>query len=72
MTNQDVESTIDIQGFSPVGKGIVYTLDGPSLNATNEENPDTVKIQESVLTGPLSKFTYTLKKRSLTVFEFKK
>ncbi len=72
VTNQDVESTIDIQGFSPVGKGIVYTLDGPSLNATNEENPDTVKIQESVLTGPLSKFTYTLKKRSLTVFEFKK
>ena len=70
--NQDIETTIDIQGFPSVGNGTVYTLDGPSLNATNEEVPDTVKIEESSFVGSLPKFVYTFKKHSLTVLEFEK
>ena len=70
-TNQDIETRIDIQRFTPRGEGIVYTLDGPSLNATNDKTPDTVKIQQSSLDSS-SSFTYTFKKHSLTVFKFER
>ena len=70
-TNQNIETTIDIKGLIPMGVGTVYTLDGQSLNATNEDAPDTVKVRESVIPASES-FTYTFKKHSLTVFKFER
>jgi hypothetical protein len=59
-------------GNFKAGKAKIYTLTGPSIEATNETNPNNVTVKESskVINGSL--FSYDLEPRSITAIEISK
>jgi len=65
----DYESTIEITGFEPKSSAYVYTLNGDSVYATNEEDPMAVVIRDSVITNVSRKFNYVFPAHSLTAME---
>jgi hypothetical protein len=66
----DYETTIEIAGFDPDTIARVYTLNGDSLYATNEEDPTAVSLKETNLTVPSTRFSYTFPAHSATAIEF--
>ena len=70
---KDVEAIISISGFMPRTTGKVYTLDGPDIHATNEDdNHDAISIRESAISNVAKEFVFTLAAHSVTVLELEK
>jgi alpha-N-arabinofuranosidase len=67
---RDIKASVNINGFEPESIAKVYTLSGPSMNASNEENPYNVKIFKSSIEDASTSFDHTFKKHSVTVIKF--
>jgi len=73
--DDSVMATIELRNFEAKAKGDAWILNGPSVDATNEEDPDNVKITQTDFeiwnqkTGPKNTFTYTFEPHSLTAIE---
>ena len=65
---RDIAINVELQGFSPAPEATVYVLNGPAIDATNEENAENVTIRESTIDAAAS-FTHTVEKHSVTVIE---
>ncbi len=68
--DSDTQTDIALSGFTPAGNAQVYTLNGPSVDATNENAAETVKITESTINNVSSSFSYPFEKHSVTVMVF--
>lgn len=68
----DVQATIQVEGFEPQPEASIWTLNGPSITAHNEEDPGTVSIVPSTLSLVSKSFAYTFPAHSLTVLELDK
>jgi len=66
----DYETEIEISGFEPDSIAFVYTLNGDSVYATNEEDSANITIQDTLITYASENFTYTLPAHSLTAIAF--
>lgn len=69
--DQDVETTIQVEGFEPYAEAHIWTLNGPSITAHNEEDPSTVTIVPSIFEPVSTCFTYTFPAHSLTAMELR-
>ncbi|MFQ5435936.1 MAG: alpha-L-arabinofuranosidase C-terminal domain-containing protein [Anaerolineae bacterium] len=64
---RDIEINVELNGFSPATEATVYVLNGPAIDATNEENPENVTMREERLAGIADSFFYTVEKYSVTL-----
>lgn len=64
---KEIEINIKINNFVPIRHAKVYSLDGPSIDSTNEKSKDNVHIKESTIDYTAISFTYSFKKHSVTV-----
>jgi len=67
--NESVTSTIDLRDFVPAQKGNVWILNGPSVDATNEKNPNNVKVTHKKFEIKSNPFQFTFEPHSLTAIE---
>ncbi|MDP2923950.1 MAG: alpha-L-arabinofuranosidase C-terminal domain-containing protein [Candidatus Omnitrophota bacterium] len=78
--DESVTAIIDLKDFVPSGKGEAWILNGPSVDATNEENPNNVKVRHIKFkvrsSDPttsnlqlLTSFQFTFEPHSLTAIE---
>ncbi len=70
--NNDLEESIRLIDFQPKKTAKVYTLSGPSINATNEKISNAVTIKETAINDASSLFKYNFSKHSITVIEFER
>ncbi|MCK4597633.1 T9SS type A sorting domain-containing protein [bacterium] len=70
--DENVEATIQVVGFEVQPEAHIWTLNGPSITASNEEDPNTVNIVPSALSSVSSSFTYTFPAHSLTAIELRR
>jgi alpha-N-arabinofuranosidase len=72
LVNKDQDHAMDVRvstpDFTPT-KAASWTLTGPSVDATNEQSPDNVKVVEKDLGEVRSGFTITLPPHSMTAVE---
>ena len=66
----DMNTTVKINNASIGGQAKVYTLNGPSIHASNNES-DQVKITESAINNAGTSFNYNFPAHSVTIFELK-
>jgi alpha-L-arabinofuranosidase len=69
---QDVATTVQVAGFEPQSEARIFTLNGPSITANNEDDPNTVTIVPSTCAPVSSSFTYTFPGHSLTAIELRR
>lgn len=69
--DKDVPVTIHVSGFEPQPQAHIWTLNGPSIWANNEDDPNTVTVVPSTLAPVSTSFIYTFPAHSLTVMEIK-
>lgn len=70
---EDIETTISIQGFTPQTTGKAYTLNGPDIQATNEDgNHDAVITKATSISNISGEFTYTFPAHSVTALELER
>lgn len=75
-------STIDLKDFAPAAKGNAWVLNGPSVDATNEQKHDNVKMTHKtfeIASSPSAppndernKFEFTFEPHSLTAIEIER
>jgi alpha-L-arabinofuranosidase len=72
--NQDegITATVGLEDFLPSGEVNVWILNGPSIDATNEETRDNVKVTHKKIEIQSSNFDFTFEPHSLTAIEIKK
>jgi len=70
--NESITSTIDLKGFIPLKEAQAWVLNGPSVDATNEDNPNNVKIMNKKFEITKNPFTFTFEPHSLTALEIRK
>lgn len=64
--------TIYLQNFIPAQEGNAWTLNGPSIDATNENKPDNVKIVHKKFKVEGDPFEFIFEPHSLTAIEIEK
>lgn len=73
VVNKDLDhgiiATIDLKDFDPSGKGEAWILNGPSIDATNEKNPNNVKVTRKRFEIIDNPFEFTFQPHSLTAME---
>jgi alpha-L-arabinofuranosidase len=67
--DDSITGTIDLRYFNPVEEADYWVLNGASIDATNENNPDNVKARHYKLQIKDNPFELTFEPHSLTVFE---
>jgi len=67
-----ITATIYLKDFIPSGKGEAWVLNGPSIDATNEENPNNVKVVHREFEIKSNPFQFTFEPHSLTAIEIEK
>ncbi len=72
--NMDENITCDIKlkDFIPADKGEAWVLNGPSVAATNEENPDNVKVAQREFEIKGNNFEFIFQPHSLTAIEIQR
>lgn len=70
--DKSIPAVIDLKGFFPVGKAGIWILNGPSVDATNEENPDNVKVKQTAIEIQNNIFEFIFEPHSLTAIEIEK
>ena len=68
--DNDIQTQVVLNGFSPTGNAQVYTLNGPSIDATNEDIQENVTITESTIDNISDTFSFSFEKHSVTVMVF--
>ena len=66
---QAITAAIDLKDFAPSANGEAWVLNGPSIDATNEKDPNSVKVMHrkfEITGGP---FDFTFEPHSLTTIE---
>ena len=67
--DQTVTATLDLKDFDSSVKGEVWILNGPSIDATNEKNPNNVKVVNRRFNIKNNSFEFTFEPHSLTAIE---
>ena len=67
--NNPVTATINIDGFAPLSNASVSTLNGPSIDSTNEVSNNVVITPSSIINASTS-FAYSFPAHSLTAIKF--
>ncbi len=62
-------ATIDLKDFIPAGNIDAWVLNGPKIDSTNEENPNTVKVVHKSYPIKGNPFEFTFEPHSLTAIE---
>lgn len=70
--DESVAATINLHDFIPIRKGDAWILNGPGVDATNEKNPNNVKVKHVEFEVNDNKFIFTFEPHSLTAIECKK
>lgn len=70
--DESITTTIDLKDFTPTSEGDAWVLNGPSIDATNEKNPDNVKIVHKKFEIKSTPFQFTFEPHSLTAIEIEK
>ncbi|VAX27567.1 alpha-L-arabinofuranosidase [hydrothermal vent metagenome] len=65
--DNDIHSQVVLNNFVPTELAHVYTLNGPSIDATNEIVHENVTIKGSTFNTAAASFSYTFEKHSVTV-----
>jgi alpha-L-arabinofuranosidase len=60
------ETTIEISGFEPDSAAWIHTINGDSIEVTNEHDSMSVTIRDSLITTASTAFVYTLPAHSVT------
>ncbi|HEW79129.1 MAG TPA: hypothetical protein ENH34_04075 [Phycisphaerales bacterium] len=68
-TDESITSSIDLKGFIPAERADAWVLNGPNVEATNEDNPDNVKVVHRKFDIKDSPFAFTFEPHSLTAIE---
>jgi alpha-L-arabinofuranosidase len=63
-----IKARVALANFIPTKSAKALTLSAPSVNASNEQNPETVRPEEMTL-NVSPQFTYSFPSRSLTIIE---
>ena len=66
---EDIESTVNLHDFSSAGSLVAYVLDGPEIEALNEEELSSVSIKETGYEIEGNSFSFTFPKHSLVFLE---
>lgn len=69
--DENITANIDLKEFDAYGKGNAWVLNGPGVDATNEENPDNVKIIHKEFEVKGSRLQFTFEPHSLTAIEIR-
>lgn len=64
-----IPSMVDLSNFFPAHEANAWVLNGPSINATNENNPNTVTVRQVTTTMKNNIFEFTFEPHSLTAIE---
>ncbi len=64
-----ITATISLQGFTPATEGLTWTLNGPAIDSTNEQNHDNVKVTPGRFKISSNPFAYAFPAHSLTAIE---
>jgi len=64
-----ITANIELEDFKPSKTGYSWVLNGPSVDATNEQNHDSVKAKEHKFDIEGATFSFTFEPHSLTVIE---
>ena len=70
--DESITATINLKDFTPSRKGRAWILNGPSVDATNEENPNNVKVVHKEFEIKNNPFQFTFEPHSLTAIEIEK
>ncbi|MBN2144931.1 MAG: hypothetical protein JW774_09935 [Candidatus Aureabacteria bacterium] len=69
--NEPMQTTIQLKDFNPAATADVWTLNGPDVISTNEQNHDNVKVIHKTVQIPGANFSYTFEPHSLTALEIR-
>ncbi len=64
------QTLINFKNFNPDSFATAHILNGDSIYATNESNPETVTIKDSTISNVSDKFIFTFPAHSVTALEF--
>jgi Alpha-L-arabinofuranosidase len=67
-----ITSTIYLKDFKPLKSGNAWVLNGPSVDATNEEDHDNVKVAKQEFDTEGKSFQFTFEPHSLTAIEIER
>ncbi len=70
--DKSLTASIDLKGFTAAEEGNAWVLNGPGVEATNEDNPENVKVRPKKFLIKDSPFKFTFEPHSLTAMEIKK
>ncbi len=70
--DKNITERISLLNFQPKKTAKLYVLNGPSIDSTNEKNPNTVIIKETTINNASNLFEYNFSKHSITVIELEK
>ena len=66
---EPVSTTIRLKDFKPSSSASVFTLNGPEVISTNEQNHENVRITSKTIQIPGADFEFTFEPHSLTAIE---
>lgn len=69
--DRSVECSILLEGFAPASPGQAWVLNGPGVDATNEEEPDCVKVTRRAVDNSKGVSGFAFEPHSLTAIEFR-
>ncbi|GBD97963.1 MAG TPA: hypothetical protein ENG83_12135 [Nitrospirae bacterium] len=64
--DQGITASIELKDFVPAEKASAWVLNGPAVDATNEDNPENVKVVHSEFKVNQNPFEFTFEPHSLT------
>lgn len=67
--DEPITAGIELKDFAPAAKGNSWVLNGPSVDATNEQKHDNAKVTQQELEINNNPFEFTFEPHSLTVIE---
>ena len=70
--DQGIRSTIDLKDFVPAGEANIRVLNGPAIDATNEDFPENVSVSHRKISIDKNSFEFTFQPHSLTSIEIKR
>jgi alpha-N-arabinofuranosidase len=69
---ESITATLDLKDFTPKKTGDAWVLNGPSVDATNEEDSNNVKVAHKEIKIEANPFQFTFEPHSLTAIEIRK
>lgn len=70
--SEPIKASITLTNFIPTQSAKAVTLSAPSINASNEQNSETIMPIETTLSNASPQFTYSFPPRSLSIIELTK